>query len=373
MTNPDHHLPAIHEGTRRTPIVRAALLAAALVSLGGCKSTATEAPKAPATRVKVAAAVVDEGLAPRILPLTGSLRGEQQSDLAAGAAGRLLKVSVERGTEVKKGDVLALIDTHLAQISAAEAAASASLAKAQVVSAERECARYKALFDKGGVSAAEYDKLTDQCRTTSLSAKAAELRAAQAGANVADGAIRAPFAGVVADRWVDVGEFVRADSRVVTLVTMNPLRLEFSVPEVHMSLVKKGGKVAFSVPSQPGRTFHGEVRYLGAAIRETTRDLAVEAAVDNPERVLAPGMFAEVSLALGETSTPFVPKTAVVERDGRAFLFVVEDGRAVERIVSLGAREEARTAVTAGVKKGEKVVAAPPAGLSNGAYLDLEP
>jgi RND family efflux transporter MFP subunit len=373
MNTPDHHLPTILPRSRRAASTLAVLAAVSFAPLGACKSTATEAPKAPVTRVKVAAAVVGEGLAPRVLPLTGSLRGEQQSDLAAGAAGRLLKVSIERGTEVKKGDVIALIDTHLAQISAAEASASANLAKAQVVSAERECARYKALFDKGGVSAAEYDKLTDQCRTTSLSAKAAELRAAQAGANVADGAIRAPFAGVVADRWVDVGEFVRADSRVVTLVTMNPLRLEFAVPEVHMRLVKKGGKVSFSVPSQPGRAFQGEVRYLGAAIRETTRDLAVEAAVDNADRALAPGMFAEVSLALGETTTPFVPKSAVVERDGRAFLFVVEDGRAVERIVSLGAREETRTAVTAGVKKGEKVVAAPPAELSNGAYLDLDP
>lgn len=351
----------------------AVLALAASVSTGlvACKPKATEAAKAPITKVKVATATVEEALAPRILPLTGSLRGEQQSDLAAGAAGRLVKVGVERGSEIKKGDVIALIDTRLAQISAAEASASAALAKAQVESAERECARYKTLLDKGGVSKAEYDKLTDTCRTSTLSAKAAEFRAAQAGQNVADGVIRAPFTGVVADRWVDVGEFVRADSRVVTLVTMDPLRLEFAVPEVHINLVKKGGKVTFTVPSQPKKVYSGVVKYLGAAVRESTRDLAIEATVENTDRALAPGMFAEVNLALAEAPTAFVPKSAIVDRDGRSFLFVVEDGRASERIVTLGVSEENRTAISLGVKKGEKVVVAPPAELSNGAYLDL--
>jgi RND family efflux transporter MFP subunit len=204
-----------------------------------------------------------------------------------------------------------------------------------------------------------------------LSAKAADIRAAQAGQNVADGVIRAPFTGVVADRWVDVGEFVRTDSRVVTLVTMDPLRLEFAVPEVHMGLVKKGGKVTFTVPSQPKKIYSGVVKYLGAAVRVATRDLAIEATVENTDRALAPGMFAEVNLALAEEPTAFVPKSAVVDRDGRSFLFVVEDGRAAERIVTLGVKEESRTAISLGVKKGEKVVVAPPAELSNGAYLDL--
>lgn len=339
--------------------------------LVGCKAKTTEAPKAPVTKVKVVTSTIEEALAPRILPLTGSLRGEQHSNLAAGSSGRIVKIAVERGTEVKKGEVVALVDTRLAQISAAEASASAELAKAQVESSTRECARYKTLLEKGGVSKAEYDRLTDQCRTSSLSAKAADLRVAQAGQNVADGVIRAPFSGVVADRWVDVGEFVRNDSRVITLVTMDPLRLEFAVPEVHIALVKKGGKVSFTVPSQPKRTFTGVVKFLGAAVRESTRDLAIEAVVDNADRSLAPGMFAEVSLALGEEPTPFVPTSAIIERDHRAFLFIVEDGRAAERIVTLGAKAGDRTAVSLGVKKGERVVVGPPAELSNGAYLDL--
>ncbi|MBL9112600.1 MAG: efflux RND transporter periplasmic adaptor subunit, partial [Myxococcales bacterium] len=95
MTTLDPRFSSIHPRTARAPFALAALVAASFLSLGACKSTSTEAPKAPVTRVKVSAAVVAEGLAPRILPLTGSLRGEQQSDLAAGAGGRLLKVSVE--------------------------------------------------------------------------------------------------------------------------------------------------------------------------------------------------------------------------------------------------------------------------------------
>lgn len=338
----------------------------------GCKGSESADGKVDAApKVRVTTAAVVSMPMPRVLPLTGSLRGEEQSDLAAGTAGRLLRVQIERGSEVKKGDVLAVVDTRQAQLSAAEAKTSAALAAAQGANAARDCERYKSLFDKGSISRAEYDKFTDQCKTSDLSAKAAELRAAQAGQTVSDGIIRAPFTGVIADRWVDVGEFVRADTKVVTLVTMNPLRLEFAVPEARMNLVKKGADVSFHVPSQPGKTWKGTVKFLSAAVRESSRDVMVEATVENAERSLAPGMFAEVELSLGDEATTVVPKNAIVMREGLSHLFVVEDGRAIERVVALGPTKDTSVAVVRGVKDGDKVIVSPPPELSNGSYVDF--
>ncbi|MFO0666693.1 MAG: efflux RND transporter periplasmic adaptor subunit [Polyangiaceae bacterium] len=353
----------------RVAIVAVTMLASVGV---GCKQQGPADTKVDAgPKVRVTTTAVVSQPMPRVLPLTGSLRGEEQSDLAAGTAGRLLRVQIERGSEVKKGDVLAVVDTRQAQLTAAEAKTSAALAAAQGANAQRDCERYKALFDKGSISRAEYDKFTDQCKTTDLSAKAAELRAAQAGQTVSDGIIRAPFSGVIADRWVDVGEFVRTDTKVVTLVTMNPLRLEFAVPEARMNLVKKGAEVTFHVPSHPGKAWKGTVKFLSAAVREASRDVVVEAAVDNADRQLAPGMFAEVELSLGEEKTTVVPTGAIIARESLSHLFVVEDGRAVERVVAVGPTKEGLVAITRGVKDGEKVILSPPPELSNGTYVDF--
>lgn len=346
------------------------LLAAGVTASAACKGQqAADSKGDAAAKVAVTTSPVVNQAMPRVLPLTGSLRGEEQSDLAAGTAGRLLRVSIERGSEVKKGDILAVVDTRAAQLTAAEAKTSAALAAAQGANAARDCERYKALFDKGSISRAEYDKFTDQCKTSDLSAKAAEIRAAQAGQTVSDGIIRAPFSGVIADRWVDVGEFVRTDTKVVTLVTMNPLRLEFAVPEARMNLVKKGAEVTFHVPSQPGKDWKGTVKFMSAAVREASRDVVVEATVSNPDRALAPGMFAEVELSLGDEPTTVVPKNTIVTREGLSHLFVVEDGRAIERVVALGPTKEGVVAITRGVKEGDKVIVAPPPELSNGSYV----
>lgn len=358
----------------RVPVVAFAF-AAGLATLGvACKGGgAAEPQKNLPSTAKVHVTTTPAAMAPmpRFLPLTGSLRGEDQSDLAAGTAGRLLKVNMERGSDVKKGDVIALVDTRQAQLSAAEARSSADLAKEQVASAKRDCERYKTLLDKGSISRAEYDRYADQCRNTELQAQTAGLRAAQAGQTVSDGVIRAPFAGVVADRFIDVGEYVQPSTKVATLVSLDPLRVEFAVPEVRMGLVKKGAEVHFTVLSQPGRTFSGTVRYLGASVRESTRDLVVEAVVHNTDRALAPGMFAEVQLELGEEPVPVVPKEALVPRDGLSFLFVVEDGRAIERVVATGATRDGKVAILKGVKDGDKIVVSPPPALSNGTPVEL--
>lgn len=348
------------------------LLLALAAAPAGCsnKASASSSTEATVQRVHVETSDVREQPMPRTLALTGTLRGARQTDLAANAAGRVLETFVERGAEVKKGDLLARLDVRAAALTAAEAQANAALSRAQEETATRECERFKALLDNGAISRAEYDRTADQCRNAPLSVAAAAARARAASQSVGDGQIRAPFDGIVTERFIEVGEYVRQDSKVASLISKGPLRLEFSVPEASLAAVTTGGALTFSVSAYPDRSFTGTVRWVGASVRETTRDLVAEAEVQSPDPALRPGMFASIALATGEAPSPVVPRSAIVLKDGRKHLFVVHDHRLEERVVQTGAEKDDAVAVLRGVRAGDKIVIKPSEALQNGQAVE---
>ncbi|HEU4538360.1 MAG TPA: efflux RND transporter periplasmic adaptor subunit [Polyangiaceae bacterium] len=334
----------------------------------GCKRSAADAAPAadPTPPVAVQTAEVVEVEVPVTLRLAGNLKGDRETDLAANAAGRVTATSVERGSQVVPGQVLAQLDVRAASLAASEAKAQAESARAQQAQAQTDCARYQKLRDSGTISDAEFERVAVTCRTTPLTAEAASARASIAAQNVGDGAIRAPFAGVVTERYVDVGEYVRQDSRVVTLVAVDPLRLELSVPEADAGKVREGSEVTFRVAAFPDRRFTGAVRFVSGAIRASTRDLAVEAVVENKERLLKPGMFADVELSVGSRKLPGVPRAAVFEADGTPHAFFVVDGRLQERALATAAGAGEVVGVLKGAKAGEKVAVGEVRALQNG-------
>ncbi len=350
--------------------VLAVLAMVGLSGLSGCKAKAEAAGAPPVARVHVDTAAVREQAMPRSLALTGTLRGQRQTDLAANAVGRVLETFVERGAEVKKGDLIARLDVRAVSLTAAEAQANAALSRAQEITAKRECERYQRLLEQGAISQAEYDRTADQCRNSPLSVAAAEARASAAAQVVGDGSIRAPFGGMVTERYVEAGEYVRADTRVVSLVAVATLRLELTVPEASIGAVKTGGTLTFTVPAYPGRTFAGTVRYVSPALRETTRDLAVEAEVDNADHALFPGMFASIDLYTGEDTLPVVTRQALVAKEGTTRVFAVVDRRLEERVVQPGATKGDLVAIVRGARAGDQLVVSPAATLVNGQAVE---
>ncbi|APR81821.1 Putative Co/Zn/Cd efflux system membrane fusion protein [Minicystis rosea] len=345
---------------------RATVVIALAAALAGCKKSQAAPAERATEAIDVETTEVRAQPMPRSLRVTGSLRGKQQTDLAANAVGRVLKTFVERGTEVKQGDLLATLDIRGASLTAAEARANAALARANAETAKRECERYQKLLQTGAVSPAEYDRMSDSCRNAPLSIEAAQARANAASLVVGDGSIRAPFNGVIIERYVDEGEYVRADSKVVTLVQLDALRLELTVPEQNLSSLKDGGPLTFTVPAYPDREFTGTVRFISAAVRETTRDLVAEAVVDNPDRALRPGMFATVALMTGEVPAPVVPKSALVTKEGLVHVFAVVNQRIEERVVQLGATKGDVVAVTRGLATGDRIITKPAPTMQNG-------
>jgi membrane fusion protein (multidrug efflux system) len=138
------------------------------------------------------------------------------------------------------------------------------------------------------------------------------------------------------------------------------------VPEAQVASVKEGADVSFNVAAYPARRFEGKVRFVSGALRATTRDLIVEAVVPNPERLLLPGMFADVALVVGHERLPSVPARAVTQQDEQARIFTVVGGRLEERVVALGPKLGERVAISKGVREQEQVVVSELAGLSNG-------
>jgi len=331
------------------------------LALAGCgrgpsvESTAKAATdSSPPLAVKVVPA--RELKVPRTLTLSGSLIGAEEAQVAAGAVGKVVATFVERGSVVKKGAVLAKLDARALDAQAQEAAAQLSSLKAQQAQSVLDCQRTEQMFHKGAISKADYDRQKTACETSKFQVSAAEARRSLTANALDDSEIRAPFSGMVVERFITAGEYVRADSRVVTLVSTDSLRVELTVPEADVVQVKKGMNVDFHTASSEDNVVHGKVRYIGPSVRRQTRDAVVEAVVDNAGHDLRPGMFVTATLALGEQTLPAVPKSAVREEGTLRHVFLVDAGRLEDRLVQVSEPLQGLVPVVNGLRLGDKVV-----------------
>jgi membrane fusion protein, multidrug efflux system len=349
-------------------------LASLALALGGAgcshESRAGVEAKPATPPLHVETVVVAEQQVPQVLRLTGVLSSNERTDLAANATGRVIKTFVERGDHVVKGAILAQLDARSAALSRAEAQANVTGASEQLKNDQADCQRYVNLLATGAISPAEYDKQATSCQTQAASEEAARARAAEATQTVADSSIRAPFSGVIAERFVHVGDYVHADSHVVTLLVDDPLRLELTVPEANVGSVHPGLVVTFETVALPGHTFDATVRFMGGEIREATRDLVVEAVTENPDHALLPGMFVTAALPVGMATLPVVPVKALVHHDQNDSVFEVVDRHLVERVVQLGPKAGDVVAIADGVKTGAHVVVSPPADAADGVQTE---
>jgi membrane fusion protein (multidrug efflux system) len=333
----------------------------ALALAAGCRPSAAEggggrAAADSAPPVHVDAVVVQEQPMPRTLRLAGTLIASEDSEVAAGVAGKVLATYVERGSYVKKGTPLVKLDARMAAAAADEASAQLASSRVQREWARAECDRNQAMFDKGAISRVEYERGKVTCTAAQHTESAAQARTVSTATVLADSTIRAPFSGVIAERAVSPGEYVRADSKVVTLVAVDPLRLELTVPEAYVPEVRTNMTLTFRTAADEQRPPQkATVRYVGPSVRRQSRDLVVEAVVDNPDRTLRPGMFVVANLTLGNVPVAVVPRPAVRSEGPVHRVFVIAGEDLEERLVQLGDEKDGLVAVVSGLAKGEKV------------------
>jgi membrane fusion protein (multidrug efflux system) len=215
----------------------------------------------------------------------------------------------------------------------------------------------------------KYERAVDLARSNFISGQARDeaennLRVAEAAlalveARLAKTEIKAPFSGVIGLRSVSVGDYVKEGADIVNLESIDPLKVDFRVPEVYLRQVKAGQALQVSLDAYPGQTFEGRVFAVNPLVDAAGRAVVIRAQVKNADASLRPGMFARVRLITSESADSLVvPEQALVAQGSEPFVFKVVDGRAVRAKVEVGQRRDGRAEVVTGLAPGDVVVAA---------------
>ncbi len=306
----------------------------------------------------------------RDIPLSGSVRPLLAATVRAKVPAEVARVGAQEGDRVAAGHPLVVLDT--ADLKARAEAQNAAVAemKARLDLARKNQANNKALLDKSFISQNAYDGVINTVQVAEANLRSADAQAAIAERALGDAQIRAPFAGIVAKRWVNVGDKVSADMPVVHLVDLSRMELEAQVPVSEIPYVKVGQDVEFRVDGFLGRPFTGRVERVNPSAEAGSRSISIFVTIPNADGALRGGMFASGSLAarLG-TEVDVIPASAVLEEGGQSFVYVVKDGKVERRSVSLGTRNKERglVEVREGLERGIPVITVKAEGLKAGA------
>jgi membrane fusion protein, multidrug efflux system len=287
----------------------------------------------------------------------GTTLARQAVDIVALSAGRVAEIDLRPGQQVEAGAVLVRLDDRMEQAAVAEA--SAALREAQLA-----LERAQKLHSNNTVAQATVDELQ-----AAFDRAAARLDATEK--QLADRTVRAPFAGVVGMRRVDIGARVDNDTVLTTLDDLAELEVEFSVPEVYFGRVRRGQPVAATSAAFPGRTFEGRIATVDTRVGAVSRAFRVRAVVPNPELVLPAGMFMHVTVVLEERPAVLIPEQAVLAEGASTFVFKLQGRQAERRQVRLGQREAGAVEVLDGLAAGDLVVESGHQKLRDGVVVEV--
>lgn len=362
-----------------------------LLTVGCSDGPSVEPAAESAAAVTVSVAPVRGVDEPVTIEATGSFQADESSDVAPEASGRVVATPVDVGQFVRQGAILVRlqgVDAGLrldeARAAIARAEANVKLAESQNALAQTTAQRYASLLATGDVSRTVADQARTEAETSTQNVATARATLAQARAQlalaekaVADVVVAAPFAGFIAERKVSLGEYVQPSTAVVTLLKIDPLRLQLSIPGVQAGQVAVGQNVTATVDAFPGRSFSGRITAVNPQISAESRSFTVEARVPNPEALLKPGMFAVASIDQGRTTRSLlVPRRAVIEdvNTNSYRVFIVDrDNRARIRVVQLAARQQGDfIKILSGIEETDRVATSNLAELYDGVEVSVE-
>ncbi len=375
-------------------------------------------PNAPAVVEGVTTAAAIKRELPRFFEATGSLAGDQQTDVAPQTSGKVVALGVDIGTYVKRGQMLIQLDESELKLRVDQAAAQVEQAKAGVRQseekiglrpgqafdpnrvaevaaakvaldlAEKNLKRAETLNESGDVSRSFYDEqrarrdqlkeqyevqlaqarqnyaAVDVSRTNVANAQAA---LALARKSLSYAVIPAPIDGFVSERTADLGEYVSPQQKVVTIVRTNPLRIRIDIPEQAIPEVKVGQSVSITTSAWPDKNFAGRVARIAPNVSSQSRTLNVEAEIENSNNALKPGQFATVRI-LQERAEPavLVPARAVINEAGVSRVYVIKNGHAEQRLVQTGRADGDLIEIKSGVAADELIATSNLEQLSDG-------
>lgn len=297
----------------------------------------------------------------------GSVRAVRGADLSPQVAGVVDKIHIESGTDVPAGAVLLTLKPN------------DDPAKLEQLQAQAELAAITLKRDQEQLAAQAISQATVDSDTSSLKSARAQVVAQQA--LIEEKLVRAPFAGTLGLRQVDEGQFLAAGTTVVTLQALDPIYIDFYVPQQSLAHLKVGQAVSATVDAYPGATFKGKVTSISSKVDASSRNVQARASFANVDRRLVPGMYANVEIANGDaTSQVTLPQSAITYNPYGNTVFLVERSGAdkehqsltvKQRFVKLGDTRGDQVAITEGVAAGDEVVSAGQLKLRNGAPVTI--
>src|SRR5947209_6132690 len=320
----------------------------------------------PATTV-TSTTVKEEDWAP-ILSAVGSVSAVQGAVLSTDLAGTVAEVKFESGAVAKKGDVLVRLDVSSEEGQLRTAEADLELAR-------QDLARTRDLAARKVISKAELDAAESKFKQKE---GAVENMRGQVGKKE----VRAPFDGQLGIRQVNVGQMINAGQQVIALTALDPVYVDFALPEQHVSKLTKDLEVRVHVDALLGREFNGKLTAINSNVDPITRNVPLQATLQNPDHVLRPGMFAKVDVMLPETKKAIViPGSAVSYAPYGDSVFVIEKQKDPQsgkeslvlrqQFVRIGETRGDFVSVTQGLKAGEEIVGTGVFKLRNGMVVTI--
>jgi len=323
---------------------------------------------APKPIETVSTTVVEPDRWVRSVESVGSLRAVQGADLSTETAGIVSRINFENGAEVRAGDLLVELDTEAEQATLRSAEAEADLARTVYE-------RTKTLRATNAIPQSDLDAAASQLRK--VTALVEQLRA-----TISKKQLRAPFSGRLGIREINLGQFVQNGDKIVSLQSLNPIFVDFLLPQQLISSQAVGQKILLRTDAYPDRVFEGELTAINSEVDRITRNIRLQGTLKNPDGALRPGMFARVEIFEGgEDEVLRVPLTAVFRAPYGDSVFVVlekdgPDGKkekfVEQRFIRTGRTVGDFIAVTEGLKAGDTVVSAGTFKLRNGMGVNID-
>lgn len=303
---------------------------------------------------------------------TGSVDAFEEVSITSRVTGVVETVRFKEGDVVEKGAVLVEIEPRRFQLAVSQSQAALDRALAAKADAESFLHRREKMASDGLVSADELQTIRTRLATARADEASAKASLGLAQLNLRDAYVRAPIAGTVQTRTVRTGQYSQPGSMLATILRIDPMLLRFEVPEGDATRVTTGMTAKFTIGGL-ARTLEAKITHVAASANPTSRMVPVVAEVASPPPELRPGAFAEVSVPVGGAGdAPVIPETAIRPSDKGFLSFVVEDGKAKMRVLTLGMRtQDGLVEVRAGLKPGESLVVRGSEALSDGASVRL--
>jgi len=308
--------------------------------------------------IMVEAAVVKPIRMAQGVTAVGSLRSDESVTIRPEVAGRIVEISFKEGERVPAGATLIRFDTSVQQAELEQAEANLSLNRSRLD-------RSRDLFHKGFISAQARDEAESNFKVAQATHDLSRARLTKLE-------IKAPFPGIVGLRQVSIGDYVKDGQDIVNLEGVDPLKVDFRIPELYLKQVAAGQSLQITLDAFPNQTFQGKVFAINPLVDSNGRSIVIRAVIKNTEARLRPGMFARVRLLFGnEQDSVAVPEQSLIPVGDEQYLFKVVDGRAQRFKVDIGQRRAGQVEIVQGLKVGDVVVTAGQLKLRDGSQVKV--